>query len=922
MVNMSSPTAATARIVATAAVALLFAGTAGAQEVVARSERATLLPLSSIGSQFFGTSVATDSNRAVFGAPGLFFSVGAATIFERGSGNAWSFSTTLQGSQAAAGDEFGYSVALDGDLVAVGAPGAGGPLSSTQGAAFVFKRIGTAWIEVARLTASDGAAGDDFGFSVALKGDTLIVGAPGDDINSQADRGSAYVFRNTSGNTWTQEFKLGAADGAAGDQLGWSVATFTSPVHGRRALIGAPGKNANAGAAYMYIRPSGAWEEVGALLGTPAGAARYGQAVALGHAGGVDRAYVGAPFANIGGVAAGAVFAHYRSAGGEVWLGYHTLRQSDREGADAFGSSVAASGDAIVVGAPLDDVRGVADAGSATMFRLYNPIINISPWQEGSRIAAAAGSALANFGTSVAIAGDRVMAGVPSADIVNTDRGAGLFFKLDYQQSSIDDNGRDDIVWFNPSAGSFAGWSMIDAGRSVGDSGVYGSPLGTAYEYCGTGDLYGDGRTCMLYREKSTGVFRARRVSGTAVVSDLPVSGGVASQWRYLAMTDISGDGKADILLRNAVTEQVNAWIMNGHTKTEGGTIALAPGLEFLGAGDLDNDRRSDLVWRDAAGGVSAWMLNGAGAPVSTAAVSGVLPVAQAWKAVSMADLDGDGDRDIVWRNIQTGALSAWRMQGAVREQGIPIDTVALNWRIESAGDLDGDGIDDLVWRNMITGGMSRWRMVDFAKASGASLGTVSFAWSCLSDDDANDDRGWDGNGDDDNGDDSNPDDWNDDHGGSDSDDNTSGGTATVAGAAFVNAINRVDNDSKLGFPILEAEVEVEGGVSYLMVYQWNANAELSGQMVLNIVNTATNAIVSTQYWTPTIDDLERYGDTIPLLGSVTVAPATAVTQALSGYAMSRPHSVELDEEEGLPVWKVEIVLINGSVLEVTRPAN
>jgi UDP-N-acetylmuramyl pentapeptide synthase len=75
----------------------------------------------------------------------------------------------------------------------------------------------------------------------------------------------------------------------------------------------------------------------------------------------------------------------------------------------------------------------------------------------------------------------------------------------------------------------------------------------------------------------------------------------------FVALTDVSGDGKADVILRNALTNQVNAWIMDGHTKTSGGTIGVAVGLEFLGTGDLDGDGRSDLLWREASGAVRAW---------------------------------------------------------------------------------------------------------------------------------------------------------------------------------------------------------------------------------------------------------------------------------------------------------------------------
>ena len=95
-------------------------------------------------------------------------------------------------------------------------------MASDSGSAYVFTRTGTTWTEQAKLTASDGAADDRFGSSVAIAGDTIVVGAYWDDDNG-SDSGSAYVFTRT-GTTWTEQAKLTASDGAADDQFGRSVA--------------------------------------------------------------------------------------------------------------------------------------------------------------------------------------------------------------------------------------------------------------------------------------------------------------------------------------------------------------------------------------------------------------------------------------------------------------------------------------------------------------------------------------------------------------------------------------------------------------------------------------------------------------------------------------------------------------------------
>jgi len=156
----------------------------------------------------------------------------------------------LIASDAAPGDNFGISVAIFGDTAVIGAyvdDHAGGV---NAGAAYVFVHAGGMWTEQAKLTASDAAADDGFGIAVAVSGDTAVVGAWANDHTGGTDAGAAYVFVRAAG-VWTQQAKLTASDAAANDQFGASVAVF-----GDTAVIGAyfgdaPGA-ANAGATYVF----------------------------------------------------------------------------------------------------------------------------------------------------------------------------------------------------------------------------------------------------------------------------------------------------------------------------------------------------------------------------------------------------------------------------------------------------------------------------------------------------------------------------------------------------------------------------------------------------------------------------------------------------------------------------------------------
>ena len=171
---------------------------------------------------------------------------GAAYAFVR-SGITWSQQKELTASDGAAGDRFGISVAVSGDTAVVGAPQQDFAL---KGLAYVFVRSGITWSQQQELTASDGADGDYFGGSVAVSGDTALVGAP---QYAAATKGAAYAF-GRSGITWSQRQKLTASDGVAQDSFGSSVA-----VSGETAVVGAQGKtigsNGDTGRGVRFYAP-------------------------------------------------------------------------------------------------------------------------------------------------------------------------------------------------------------------------------------------------------------------------------------------------------------------------------------------------------------------------------------------------------------------------------------------------------------------------------------------------------------------------------------------------------------------------------------------------------------------------------------------------------------------------------------------
>lgn len=213
------------------------------------------------GDDSFGRDVALSGDTLVIGAPkddDRGTASGSAYVFVR-SGTTWSEQAKLHAFDGARLDGFGTSASVDGDLVVIGAPAADIAGHVNSGAAYIFRRNGTGWVLEAWLTPSDRAALDFFGVSVSLDGDTVVIGADDDDDNGSRS-GSAYVF-TLSGGSWRQQAKLTASDGAPGDQFGTEVALDADT-----AIVSAHDDGAASGSAYVYTRSGTSWSQQAKLL--------------------------------------------------------------------------------------------------------------------------------------------------------------------------------------------------------------------------------------------------------------------------------------------------------------------------------------------------------------------------------------------------------------------------------------------------------------------------------------------------------------------------------------------------------------------------------------------------------------------------------------------------------------------------------
>ena len=358
----------------------------------------------------FGISLAVDGDVIVAGANQDDTSAadtGSAYVFERHAGgtNTWGQTRKLLASDATTNDWLGWSVAVAGDFAVAGAPGDSG----MTGAAYVLPVSAETkeFFETDKLTASDGTTNDQLGVSVAVAGDVAVVGAPGND-DAGSSSGSAYVFeRDADGtNAWGQTRKLIASDAAAGDGFGIAVG-----VAGDAAVVGAWQGQAGVGKAYVFERNAGGintWGEVAGLTASDGISGDFfGAAVAV--AG--DVALVGAP--DTDGNHGGAAYVFERNADGtNAWGQAHKLVAPDGENYDAFGNSVAVAGDVAIVGAPAWTI--VSRLGAAYLFE--RNVNGTNAWGLVRKLTAPDGLNEDEFGWSVAVAGDVAVVGAPTAD--------------------------------------------------------------------------------------------------------------------------------------------------------------------------------------------------------------------------------------------------------------------------------------------------------------------------------------------------------------------------------------------------------------------------------------------------------------------------------------------------------------------------
>jgi len=309
-----------------------------------------------------GISVSMEGNSVLVGAPGSEHGRGGAQL-HRFDSSTWSHEQTLTGSNSRPYDRFGVSLHMRGDVAVVGASEADCTSGQACGAAYMFRPNGSMWIEEQRLTASDGAAYDRFGSSVSVDGDAAVVGAFWNDCPKGKDCGAAYTFR-FDGSSWVEQQKLTASEIAPGDFFGYSVS-----ISGDAALVTAMLGDCQAGeacgAVYVFRFNGSKWIEQQKLTASDAAANdQFGVSVFLDG----NSAIVGAWLAECAaGTECGAAYVYRFN--GSTWMEEQKLVASDAGAGDYFGRSVTLNGDQAMIGAYLADCPDAGNCGAAYVYR-------------------------------------------------------------------------------------------------------------------------------------------------------------------------------------------------------------------------------------------------------------------------------------------------------------------------------------------------------------------------------------------------------------------------------------------------------------------------------------------------------------------------------------------------------------------------
>jgi hypothetical protein len=481
-----------------------------------------------------------------------------------------------------------------------------------------------------------------FGDAIALYGDTLVVGAPGNNNN----QGAIHIYNRNQGGaeTWGRVLSVTDPTATSGDDFGITVA-----VNGGTVVIGAPGYNSNQGRTYVYGNQAAGWTNI-ATIEDPAATSSddFGSAVAVSG----NNIVVGSDQRSVNGVhSTGAAYVFNRNQGGNNAWGL-TATQNDPNPAanDSLGNSVAIDGETVVVGA----YQHTGTQGSAYIFEIQQATTakdaSIVWYNSGQTV-------LWNMNGATIASAPSLGTGPTDWSIVGA--------------ADFNGDGSPDILWRNTS-GAVVIW--FTNGSTVTSSLNLGT-IPTTWTVAGTGDFNGDGNIDILWRN-SNGDTVIWYMNGSGIASSTDLST-VPTTWTIAGTGDFNGDGNADILWRNSNGDTVIWFIKNGAINSSADLGVIASAWNVAGTGDFNGDGHRDILWRNTNGDVVIWFMNGG--TISSSSDLGV--VASTWSINGVGDFNGDGKDDILWRN-SNGDTVIWFMNAGTISSTGDLGVVGSGWSV------------------------------------------------------------------------------------------------------------------------------------------------------------------------------------------------------------------------------------------------
>ena len=613
----------------------------------------------------FGSSVAILGNHGVFAAAALGGPGGKGAVYSfiRSAGFTWTYVSQLAAptGMSSYGGSLDAASTPDGHWLMVGAPATvnlPGAVEMVSLNPFNLAVLGRQPIGAPRAQ-----AGDQFGFSVAIHYYGAVIGAPGSDVSLRAREGVAYVLTN-SGGKWAIQQTLvtpvtpWSAGGKSGDGFGWSV----DLEYGSWVLVGSPnfGRDGQFGAvlSFVYDHSEGAW-----VWGNTA----------------VDYEYADNEFGT-----------SVSTDGRQLIVG---ARFDDNDGQPSNGSAriflqewlvkvqLAGSGKGTVTSNPAGFDCSATFAACSQIFTTRSSVNLTATPAADSVFAGWSGDC--TYGSSLYV--DRPHSCTASFALKSQAGNA---------RSDFNGDGKMDLLWQNVKDGYLATWTMN--GPNLIASELLDPPYvsDANWKIVGTGDFNGDNKPDIVWQEQTEGWIGIWLMNGTSLLSSTTLSPSNRERvadinWKIVGLMDLNGDGKTDILWRERTQGWLAAWLCDGLSVT--GSVGLNPervpdvNWEIMANADMNGDGKADIIWQNKADGyLAVWYMNGLSI-FDSVLMKPAYVTDTNWKIVAAGDLNGDGKADLIWQEQTEGWIGAWLMNGIslLSSQAISPERVAdTNWKI------------------------------------------------------------------------------------------------------------------------------------------------------------------------------------------------------------------------------------------------